>query len=218
VPKEKREGISISIKGLAKFMTSSHVSQRKILRDFKYPDPEGSAQAIYYRDARELIRSYHEKSLSPEWLSQKASLLLSLAVQGSKSTGARLRHNARAINEYKAHFADEKYEILDDLSLAFTSGAVRITAYPDLHVRHNGLEKLLKFEFGSAKLDGEIMKIVAQGLFAAGEAAGLGSKQSTVMVIDVPRGVRYEATKLGSRLAREIDAACETIADVWQRL
>ncbi|SRR5229473_444543 len=218
LPKEKWDGINISIKGLAKFMSSSHVTQRKVLKDFKYPDPEGSAQAMYYRDARELIRSFHQKNLAPEWLPEKAKLLLSLAAQGSNSTAARLRHNARAITEYQAHFGGEIYELLPEPSLVFVCGIVRVTAYPDLHVRQGGQEKLLKFEFASDKPDVKTIRIVAQGMFAAAEATGLGLKPSAVQVIDVPRGERYEAAKLGSRLAREIEAACATISDIWQRL
>jgi hypothetical protein len=213
-----KEGINISIKGLAKFMTSSHVAQRKILRDFKYPDPEGSAQAIYYRDAREFIRAFHEKNRSPEWLADKAKLLLSLAIQGSNSTAARLRHNARAITQYQSHFARERYEVLSELSLAFSYAGVRITAYPDLHIRQDGQELLLKFEFAANKPDERAIKILAQGMFAAAEAAGLGLKPAAVQVIDVPRGEYYKASKLGSRLAREIEAACATISDIWQRL
>src|SRR5260370_35573809 len=119
--RQRREGITISIKGLAKFMTSSHVGQRSVLRNFKYPDPEGSVQAIYYREARDLIRSYHGKSLAPDWLSGKAKLLMTLAVQGSASAPARVRQNARAYTEYEKFFASEKYEVLPEASIAFTS-------------------------------------------------------------------------------------------------
>jgi hypothetical protein len=48
--------IKISLKGLAKFMTASPSAQRKVLRDYKYPKPEGEAQASFYRDARRDIR------------------------------------------------------------------------------------------------------------------------------------------------------------------
>ncbi len=35
--------IKLSAKGLAKFMTLSAAGQRKVLRDYKYPDEEGAA-------------------------------------------------------------------------------------------------------------------------------------------------------------------------------
>jgi hypothetical protein len=68
-----------------------------MLRDFKYPDPKGSAQAIYYREARDSIGSYLDKGIPAEWLVRKGNLLTSLAQQGSSSTAARLHNNARTI-------------------------------------------------------------------------------------------------------------------------
>jgi hypothetical protein len=51
--------IRLTAKGLAKYMTSGAASQRKILRDYKFPDPEGAVQAKYYAEARRVIEQYH---------------------------------------------------------------------------------------------------------------------------------------------------------------
>lgn len=40
--------IKITAKGLAKFMIANAAQQRKILKDFKNPDPDGFAQKLYY--------------------------------------------------------------------------------------------------------------------------------------------------------------------------
>jgi hypothetical protein len=214
----ERNSARISIKGLAKFMTSSNLTQRKTLRDFKYPDPEGSAQAIYYREARDFVRAFHERSLPLEWLRQRASLLSSLAGQSSKNAETRLRNNARAINAYRENFPNTRYSILPDLRLEFTNAAVRVTAYPDLHVREGGVEKLLRFEFGSAELNERAIQILAQGMLMAAAASAVDITPRGVIVVDVPRGRVYEAGRLRSRLTREIEAACQTIADIWPRL
>ena len=162
-----RNSARISIKGLAKFMTSSNLTQRKTLRDYKYPDPEGSAQAIYYREARDSLSAFHERSLPVEWLRQRATLLISLAAQSSKSAETRLRNNARALNAYAERFPNTRYSVLPDLRLEFTNSAVRVTAYPDLHVREGRDEKLLRFEFGAAEPDGRAIQILAQGMLMA---------------------------------------------------
>ena len=49
----------MSARGLVRFMTSSPAAQRKVLRDYKYPEPEGVAQASYYRDVMDVIERYH---------------------------------------------------------------------------------------------------------------------------------------------------------------
>ena len=43
--------IKISLKGFAKYMVANSAQQRKILTDYKYPQPEGQAMATYYREA-----------------------------------------------------------------------------------------------------------------------------------------------------------------------
>jgi hypothetical protein len=52
--------IKISAKGIAKFMMSLDATRRRILFDFKHPDPEGRAQAIHYRDAINAIQIFHQ--------------------------------------------------------------------------------------------------------------------------------------------------------------
>ena len=214
----ERDSARLSIKGLAKFMTSSSLTQRKTLKDFKYPDPEGSAQAIYYREARDFIRAFHEGSLPLEYLDQRATLLLSLAQQSSKNTANRLRNNARAISAYRNNFPNTRYSILPDLRLQFTNSNVRVTAYPDLHVGEVGQEKLLRFEFGSAQLNERAIQILAQGMLIGAVEEGIDVNPRCVIVIDVSRGRMYEAGRVRSRLTRDIEAACQTIADIWPRL
>jgi hypothetical protein len=51
---------TISMKGLADYMTASAVRQRKILREYKYPaDAEAQAKILYYKEARETIAKFH---------------------------------------------------------------------------------------------------------------------------------------------------------------
>ena len=60
--------LKLSAKGLAKFMTSSAAGQRKVLRDYKYPDEEGTAQAAYYREACDIVAQYHRDGHDKLWL------------------------------------------------------------------------------------------------------------------------------------------------------
>lgn len=80
----------------------------------------------------------------------------------------------------------------------------RVTASPDLHIRYRGQEKLLKFEFAAEVPDERSFRILAQGTFAAAEAANLELKPSAICVFDVPRGGRYEASRAKSAIGREI--------------
>jgi len=63
--------ISITLKGLAKFMMATPAKQRKILRDYKYPREEGQAMAQYYKEARDVVYSFHKNKRAKEWLMAK---------------------------------------------------------------------------------------------------------------------------------------------------
>ena len=63
--------VSITLKGLAKFMVATPAQQRKILRDYKYPKEEGQAMAQYYKEARDVIYSFHKNKHPKEWLATK---------------------------------------------------------------------------------------------------------------------------------------------------
>ena len=208
--------MKIGIKGLAKFMTSGAAAQRKVVWDYKNPDPEGQAQAKYYRDARNSIAEFHRRGRDVGWLEAQGAALMAGAQSAFNAQSAtRLRNNARAIQRYADNFGITQYEILPEVSLALTFANVQILVSPDLHVRENGKEKLLKLEFAERGPDTEVIKIISQAMFEAALAEGLNLSSSQVLYVDVPRGVRYKGARLGARMRANIEAACKNIAAIW---
>ena len=56
-----RHELYLTTNGVIKYLATTDAAQReKILRDYKYPDPEGDAQGMYYQPARDAIRKYHQ--------------------------------------------------------------------------------------------------------------------------------------------------------------
>lgn len=145
--------IKIGMKGLAKYMTSNESQKRRILRDYKFRDPEGSAQAIYYREARDLIEAFHAKSHDLGWLMEKAGQLRALAEETSGLTKSRLVNNARAFQLYQQHFGSKVFEVKESLRKKLQISGVAISIIPDLHVVERGIEKLIKLEFAKDQLD-----------------------------------------------------------------
>ncbi len=210
--------IKISLKGLAKFMTVGEAAKRKVLRDYKYPDPEGRAQATYYREARDLIVAYHTNRHQPDWLLKKAEELASVSRSASGQTKVRLGHNARALTEYHNHFAASDFEVLPDLKLLVAHAGVIIIVFPDLHVKSQGKEKIIKFEFATEPPDRRVINIISQMMFEASAVAKLGLGSRNILYLDVPRGRTHKAARVGARMRREIEAACENIAAIWDKL
>ncbi|MEP7345620.1 MAG: hypothetical protein ABI877_10140, partial [Gemmatimonadaceae bacterium] len=184
--------IKIGIKGLAKFMTSSAAQQRKILRDYKFPDEEGTAQAGYYREARHLVSEYHRHRHPAEWLRSKAGVLQATAAALGGRIATRLRHNARGIQQYATHFPTRRYDVLAERKLYYHCGNVRVTIVPDLHVREGERERLLRLEFTKDEPDPAVVKIISQLMFEAALHARLAVKSTDVLYVDVGRGRTYK--------------------------
>lgn len=207
--------IKIGLKGLAKFMTASAAGQRKVLRDYKFPDDEGTAQAAYYREARDLVAEYHRHAHPAEWLREKAAILQSTAAALGGRVGTRLRHNSRGLIDYSTHFPSKAYMVLPERKFFVTFGDVRISVLPDLHVQEKGRERFLKLEFAKNEPSAETVKIVSQIMFEAALIAKIPVGSSDVIYLDVARGRSYKGARVGSRLKTEVEAACANITSLW---
>lgn len=207
--------INISLKGLAKYMVSSPTTQRKVLRDYKFPDEEGLAQATYYREARDRIVAYHRGKYQAAWLQTEASGLDVLAANSSGKSKPRLRNNASALREYAAHWGGRRIEPLADVKMVLEYGAVRVKVVPDLHMREGGRSRLVKFEFARTAPDKRVVSIITQAMFEAALARNLGMKAVDILYFDVPRGRVHKGARIGSRMARDIESTCRNIEGIW---
>jgi hypothetical protein len=211
--------IKISLKGLADFMGSDAAKQRKILREFKYPDTdEAQAKIVYYRDARDRIAGYHRLGHDRAWLIEQADAIDSLAGMSTGMTRTRLRHNARALREYERNFGGRNFEGLSDARYSLVFGDVRVSAVPDLRVRERDAEKIIKLEFSVSTPTPNTIRVISQGLFEASVQAGASYSSSCVLYLDVPRGGTYQGARVNSRTRSNIVAACQNIEAIWPSL
>ena len=89
--------IRLTAKGLANYMTSGDARKRKILRDYKFPDPEGAVQAKYYAEARRIIEQYHRTGNDPSRLASNVAQLQAKANRASPKQQDRIKNNIRAV-------------------------------------------------------------------------------------------------------------------------
>ena len=207
--------IRITMKGLAKYITAGESNKRKILRDFKFPDPEGSAQAIYYREARDIIEAYHRNNNKQDWLVRMADQLKILSVSSIGTSKTRYSNNARAIIQYAQYFSNKKYIVLQDFKDKLIIDNIQISVTPDLRVQEGNVIKLIKLEFAKEQLNREIPKIICQLMFETACKANLQLKGSQILFIDVPRGIIYKDARTRARMKTNIDAACKNIDAIW---
>src|SRR5690348_11526175 len=127
--------IRITAKGLAKYMTSGDARKRTILRDYKFPDPEGAVQAKYYAEARRIIEQYHSGDNDPSIIVSAVDELNAKAAREHGRKHDRLRNNIRALESYLSNFGKRKLTMLPTPDVRFTHGQVVVSAYPDLYVK-----------------------------------------------------------------------------------
>jgi len=211
--------ITITVKGLAKFMTARPAQQRKIVHDFKYPkEDESAAQQKFYREARAVIRAYHKKGHPSSWLLSRAGLLRGLANGSTKQRRTRLVCNERAIRYYHEHFRDKRYQLLEPPSMDLPIATVRIRVTPDLHVREKGTSKIIKLEFAKPIPDPMLIKIICQVMYEAANRNGHAYGSACVLLFDVPRGHIHRGARAGARTRADVDAACRTITAIWNTI
>lgn len=207
--------MKISLKGLAKYMTSGFATQRKILRNFKYPDPEGFAQAIYYADARRAIRDYHSRQNDPTVLLRAVDKLQIKASRSHGSARTRHDHNIRAIQSYSNHFHRRKFAIQSNPRLDYSHGKVVVSCMPDLYVTERGREKIIKLELGADAPDPKMLRIILQVLYEAAKEAGLPVRPQDVICLDASRAIQHKGARLRTRMKTEVEAACQNIEVMW---
>lgn len=211
--------IRLSVRGLAKFMTSSPSGQRKVLRDYKYPDDDGpSAMRLYYKDATDRIVAYHRSGHPAQWLRDKADQIAEVARLTPGPSGTRLRNNARAVLAYQAHFAHRRFDPQSASRLKLHVGNVTISVTPDILALEAGKPRLVKLDFAATQTPIEVVKIVSQVMLEAAVGRISGVSSNSVRYLEVSRGIEHKSARAGARTLREVEAACANIESLWPNI
>ena len=210
--------IRITLKGLANFMTGTDSQRRKELQDFKYPKGEGQARAQYYEHAIRAIKRYHRSGNSEEVLDHAAARLQRDAESADGPRKTKLLLNASAIRAYLRNFAPLFGEPQDDLRFSLVFGDVDVKVTPDLHLLYKGSPVLVKLDFATKAARGGLPRIWLQGLYEATINSDHEVKPANLLYLDVRRNKKHKGARVGSRIASDMKAACETIAEMWPNI
>lgn len=213
-------GIHISVNGLAKFMKSGPAKQRSLLRDFKFPftkEGKRKPQIVRYSEARAAIRKYHSGGNDITVLVKAVEELTKKLFDPEKDQ-SRIKDNIRAIETYMKYFSGSTFAVLENPKPKYVHGDVEVSTTPDLFVEEKSVKKLIKLDFNSQQPDKDVVSIILKVMHEAAETDQLGVRAKDVIYLDVSRRAQYTGAKLNRRLKREVDAACETIQDIWPRL
>lgn len=209
--------IKLSLRNFVKYFCATPSGKRKVLRDEKYPNPEGHAQIVFYREARKVIKEFHRGTRDLLWMREQSKSLNDGAAKERPQVAVRLKSNARAIDMYSKNFGSKKFTVLENLGSDVIFGDVRISVRPDLHVRESGRERVIKLDF--TKLGNSLAnQIAAQLVFQASVTSGWGLKPADCLVYGLSTGNEFKGRPLGSRLLADINVECDNIGLVWDNI
>jgi len=206
--------INLGIKGLAKYMTSAEATRRKILHDYKHPEPEGLAQARYYAEAKALITRFVRGTLDRAEVLQEAARLQAEGSTVGRQRGTKLKCNGRAVTQYVRYFGAKEMTLLPPCKLELVFDPVRIAITPELHAHDGRRERLIRLEFAN-DLAANGTRIIAQSIFEAAIQAEMEIPSSAVSVWRLADGTMHGGARMGSRMRKDIEAACKNIAAIW---
>ena len=204
----------ISVRGLAKYMAARPAQQLKVLRDYKFPSPEGTAQAGYYQPARDFIKESIRRGQDSEWLLRKAVSLEAQATSAVQQRRTKLLSNASAIRGFAANFGSRRLVLLDAKRFRLRHGGVTVTVSPELHVTERGEERVILLGMPSIQDDAQT-RVMLQCTADAIEQERLPIRRSSVRYWDCHTGQEVKGTDRRTRLAADIEASCQTIDAIW---
>jgi hypothetical protein len=204
--------IKLSVKTLAKYMTAGPAAQRKVLQDAKYRDEDQPrAMRQFYQETCQTIEAFHRGLHDREWLARKAEELGARATATGGQSEQRLWNNVRAVRHYSQHFADRQFTPLTRLRLRLEAKGVVISM-------ERGKQKAIKFDFARQAPDPHVVRIVSQCMYEASAGYVENLNGASILYMHVARGTEHRGAKSGARTTRDVEAACETIAAVWESI
>lgn len=174
-------------------------------------------QALYYKEARNTVVKFH-KTNDRDVLRNKSVQLSGLARCEKGARKSRLISNARAIGYYNRNFANKDFRILKPLRLRLVYGPVEISVSPELHVIEKNKERVIKLEFSTQKNNEKLIPIINQLMLIAAQDNEIDLPSSAFQCFDVPKGIVHKKARAGSRIERELEAACENIVAIWEHI
>lgn len=213
-----RDDPFMTVGGLVNFLTTSSVVKRQeIVAEFKYPKEEGGIRrANFYQPALDVITRFYRKQCDESVLSSSIHALSS-QVPSTAYEQTKFRSNVEVLRCFEQNFAKRAVRATRGrLTKVYRHAGVDVNVTVDLPVleRHGGWH-FVWLQFAQTSDPQEHGKIVCQLLYEVLRRIKLAPSPSAMRVWNCRTGQEYKLARLRSRTAREIRAACETIALMW---
>jgi hypothetical protein len=213
--------IKISATGVAECIIANPSSRQSKLRPYKFNKRgEGFGRSSYYQAAINCIKKYHRAGRDENVIKQTISELTAFLNDQSlaKLVQIKAQRNIDAILAYKVIYGRRQFQILRNHRLSYVTRRLRITASPDLWVKENGHEVLLKIGAARHRNPDEFVELLLHLVRKAAVSSGYKVRAKNVVYLDISLGQERVAQKPLSFYNKALDWAAKEIATEWNRL
>ena len=207
---------TLTLNGGVKILAAKSAAEReKIIRDYKFPDPEGKAQGSYYQPVRDLIRRYHEIGNEPRVIQDGLRALEATCSGASTAKLAKLENNIRAIRAYYGQFGTRCFAPLTHRQVIAVVEGVSLSLRPDMLAKEKQRLRVLRYNFRQDGADADEVKFSLNFLHFYAKAAGIPVSNPDCQLLVVADGTCKPCTGLMSAFEARLRAAMREVNALW---
>jgi hypothetical protein len=216
---EKHEKIlQLPVSCLAEYITKGDRSPESVLRPYKFRrNGEGIARILFRPPVLTVIRRYFKLNKDAAVLEDAlADWHIRADATAKKGQRSKLRSNISALTLFRVRYAHREFEILPAHKISYQIGQIVFTASPDLWVKENGQEHLIKIGFG--KRSRSYIDILLTVMRRAALAHHHRIRPRNAVYLSVLTGEELASRFAYRELALTLTAAAFDIAKVWPKV
>ena len=203
---------------LAEYVSKGGRSPESVLRPYKFrASGEGLVRIVFRPPVVTIIRKHYKLNKDPKvFESARADWQKKADATQKKGQRAKLHSNIAALDLFRSRYKDRDFEVLPIHRISCRIGEIIFTAQPDLWVRENGREHLIKIGFGKKK------RSYIDALLVVMRRAALTHhhriRPHDAVFLNVLTGEELVSRFSYRELVLSLTAAAREIAEIWPKV
>jgi hypothetical protein len=208
----------LSVSCLAEYITRGNRSPESILRPYKFKDlGEGRARIVFHPPVLTVIRRFYKSNRDAKVISAAIADWESKADKtDKKSVRSKLHSNIKGLRLFLSRYENREFESLPGRKISCLIEQLVFNASPDLWVRANGRELLIKVGFG--KKGRSYVDVVLAVMRRAALMHGYRVRQREALYLNLRTGEEMFPRFSYKQIAVTLSTAARQIERIWPRV
>ncbi len=211
-----RQDPYLTLNGIVKVLSTSSAKDREtLIRDYKYPNPEGKAQGNYYGIARDTIRKYHAASNDCGVVDSCIDSIQLLYKGANASSASKLDNNIRATRAYVNHFGGKKFVPLDIPKVVVEYEGVSLSMRPDYLATEGKRTRIVRYAFSQKGATDKEITFSLQLIAFYARLAGIEVQNNDCQLLIVADGTVKTLSGVSTRFEPTLKSAMREVRRHW---